>query len=96
MIAPAMGMMASAGSQVLSPSSADQFVRMRVLHPMTAKAKAKSKTPNISTKLKLVKEMRKHLLLTPEEYRLLLRHVVQDHLASKRPMRRDDDERIAA
>jgi hypothetical protein len=86
----------SVALQVLLPSTADQSVRKRVLHPMTAKSKAKDKTPNISTKLKLVKEMRRHLLLTPEEYRLLLRHVVQDHLASKRPIRRDDQHRAAA
>ncbi len=61
---------------------------------MTTKAKVTK--PTISTKLKLVKEMRRHLLLTPEEYRLLLRHVVQDHLESRRPIRRNDQDRAAA
>ena len=63
---------------------------------MTAKAKAKASKPTISTKLKLVQDMRRHLLLTPEEYRLLLRHVVEDHLESKRPIRRSDHDRAAA
>ena len=56
----------------------------------------KAKTPKISTKLKLVQEIRKHLMLSPEEYRLLLNHVVKDHLASKRPHRRNEEERRAA
>jgi hypothetical protein len=47
-------------------------------------------TPKISTKLKVVMELRRHLQLSPEEYRLLVAHIVRDHLAEKRraPSRR--------
>ena len=43
----------------------------------------------ISTKLKLVMELREHLHLSPEEYRLLLQQVVREHLASVRAPRED-------
>jgi hypothetical protein len=44
----------------------------------------REQTPKVSTKLKVVKELRRHLLLSPEEYRLLVAHIVRDHLAAQR------------
>lgn len=52
-------------------------------------------TPKISTKLKLVMELRQHLNLSPEEYRLLLQQVVKEHLASARNPQKDHEQKAA-
>jgi hypothetical protein len=56
----------------------------------------RQQTPKVSTKLKVVMELRRHLLLSPEEYRLLVTHIVRDHLAAKRRPARTDRQRKAS
>ena len=51
--------------------------------------------PKVSTKLKLVMELRQHLNLSPEEYRLLLQQVVKEHIASVRKPREEREQKAA-
>ena len=45
---------------------------------------AKNTATKVSVKLKILATLRQHLTLSPEEYRLLVSHVVREHIAEKR------------
>jgi hypothetical protein len=62
----------------------DRFCSIAATEKTQRAMPVREQTPKVSTKLKVVMELRRHLLLSPEEYRLLVAHIVRDHLAAER------------